>query len=50
MKYAQIAYRHAQQTATDIIRKDASTYLTFYMDVETGEPKYGLATLHRKKT
>ena len=39
--YYDIAYSHARQTATYIIREDASTFHTFYMDVETGAPKYG---------
>lgn len=39
--YARIAHRHAQQTAAYIVREDASTYHTFYMDVETGAPKFG---------
>jgi unsaturated chondroitin disaccharide hydrolase len=40
-KYYDMAYSHAQQTITHIIREDASTFHTFYMDVETGAPKYG---------
>ena len=40
-RYADAAYRHAQQTANYIVRPDASTYHTFYMDVITGEPKFG---------
>ncbi len=40
-KYHDIAQTHAQQTVRHIVREDASTFHTFYMDVETGAPKYG---------
>ncbi len=40
-RYYDIAYSHAVQTGKYIVREDASTYHTFYMDVETGAPKYG---------
>ena len=40
-KYHAAAYSHAMQAAKYIVREDASTYHTFYMDVESGEPKYG---------
>lgn len=40
-KYFNIAYSHAIQTANYIIRKDASTFHTFFIDTETGEPLYG---------
>ncbi|HBC29686.1 MAG TPA: glucuronyl hydrolase, partial [Clostridiales bacterium] len=40
-KYAEAAYQHAKSTAQYIVRPDASTYHTFYMDIETGKPKYG---------
>lgn len=40
-KYYNMAYNHASQAAKYIVREDASTYHTFYMDVETGEPKGG---------
>jgi unsaturated chondroitin disaccharide hydrolase len=39
--YGQIAHCHVQQSARYLIREDASSYHTFYMDVETGEPRYG---------
>jgi unsaturated chondroitin disaccharide hydrolase len=39
--YYDIAYTHAQQTAQYLVREDTSTFHTFYMDVETGAPKYG---------
>lgn len=40
-RYHEAAERHIRQTASYLIRGDASTYHTFYMDTETGEPKYG---------
>lgn len=40
-KYHDIAYSHVRQAAKYIIREDASTFHTFYMDVETGEPRFG---------
>jgi unsaturated chondroitin disaccharide hydrolase len=40
-RYYDIAYRHARQTAAYIVRENASTFHTFYMDVDTGAPKYG---------
>jgi unsaturated chondroitin disaccharide hydrolase len=35
------AISHADRAAEHIVREDASSYHTFYMDVETGKPKYG---------
>ncbi|NOU71279.1 glucuronyl hydrolase [Paenibacillus sp. LMG 31458] len=40
-KYYTAAENHVKQAAAHLIRDDASSYHTFYMDVETGEPKYG---------
>lgn len=40
-KYRQAAYSHASQAARHIVREDASSYHTFYMDVETGESRFG---------
>lgn len=40
-KYKDAATSHVKQAAKYIIREDSSTYHTFYMNVETGEPKYG---------
>jgi unsaturated chondroitin disaccharide hydrolase len=40
-KYAQAAKSHAEKAAEYIVREDASTYHTFYMDVTTGQPKFG---------
>lgn len=41
MKYFQAASNHKNQTANNIIREDSSCYHTFFMDVETGEPRFG---------
>ncbi|NEN85856.1 glycoside hydrolase family 88 protein [Paenibacillus elgii] len=40
-EYRRIAINHATQAAAHIIREDASSYHTFYMDVDTGQPRYG---------
>lgn len=40
-KYFTAAYNHGQNTLKYLIREDASSFHTFYMDVDTGEPKYG---------
>ncbi len=40
-KYHDIAYKHVKQAAKYLIREDASTFHTYYMDPETGEPLYG---------
>ncbi|WJD49730.1 MULTISPECIES: glycoside hydrolase family 88 protein [unclassified Enterobacter] len=40
-RFADAAKAHVQQSATYLIRPDASTYHTYYMDVETGAPRYG---------
>jgi unsaturated chondroitin disaccharide hydrolase len=39
--YATAARRHAEQAAKYLVRPDASTFHTYYMDTETGAPKYG---------
>lgn len=39
--YYNAALNHARQAARYIVRPDASTFHTFYMDVETGTPKLG---------
>lgn len=39
--YYEAAYNHVMNAEKYIVREDASTYHTFYMDVETGEPRYG---------
>lgn len=40
-KYYDVAYLHVQQACKYIVREDASTFHTFFMDVDTGAPKYG---------
>ncbi len=40
-KYREAAARHANRAADFLVREDASSYHTFYMDVDTGAPKYG---------
>ncbi|ANE45681.1 glucuronyl hydrolase [Paenibacillus swuensis] len=40
-KYADAAYTHVKMAEKYIIREDASSYHTFFMDIYTGEPKYG---------
>lgn len=40
-KYANIATNHVEQAAKYIVREDSSTFHTFYMDVETGNPIKG---------
>lgn len=40
-KYQEAAYAHAKQTAKYMVRQDYTTFHTYYMDVETGEPRFG---------
>ena len=40
-KYDHAAESHVHQSAKYLIREDASSFHTFYMDTQTGEPKYG---------
>lgn len=40
-KYYEMARKHVLQAAKYIVREDASTFHTFFMDPETGEPKHG---------
>ncbi len=40
-KYADIARRHTHTCIKNSIRKDGSTYHTFFMDIKTGAPLYG---------
>lgn len=40
-EYFHAAYSHARQAARYIVREDASTYHTFYMDIKTGDPRFG---------
>lgn len=39
--YHRAAYSHAKQAQRYLIRPDDSTFHTFYMDVDTGEPRFG---------
>lgn len=41
LRFAQAAYEHVCQAARYLIREDASTFHTYYMDIVTGEPRYG---------
>ncbi|MBW4079846.1 glycoside hydrolase family 88 protein [Paenibacillus sp. S150] len=40
-RYTAMAHRHAVQSARYLIRPDHTSYHTYYMDPETGEPLYG---------
>ena len=40
-EYRAMALSHARQAAHYLVREDASTYHTFYMDVASGEPRFG---------
>ena len=40
-KYKEIAYNHVKQAQKYIVRPDASTYHTYHMNVDTGEPIKG---------
>ncbi|WNR42851.1 glycoside hydrolase family 88 protein [Paenibacillus roseipurpureus] len=40
-KYYDAAYSHVKMAETYIVREDASTYHTYFMDIYTGKPKYG---------
>lgn len=39
--YYDMAYNHVKTASKYIVRPDASTYHTFHMDTETGEPRFG---------
>ncbi len=41
VRYREMAYNHACQNARYIVRKDASTFHTFFLDVDTGQPVGG---------
>lgn len=41
VQYRDVAYTHAKKALETIIREDATTFHTFFFDVETGAPKYG---------
>ncbi|GIO29379.1 MULTISPECIES: glycoside hydrolase family 88 protein [Paenibacillus] len=40
-KFYDAAHSHVHMSAKYLIREDASSYHTYYMDAETGAPKYG---------
>ncbi|MED5019473.1 glycoside hydrolase family 88 protein [Paenibacillus chibensis] len=40
-KFYEAAASHVRMSARYLIREDASSFHTFYMDTETGQPKYG---------
>ncbi len=40
-RYKEAAYAHAKQTQKYIVRENATTFHTYYFDVETGKPLYG---------
>ncbi|WP_426452470.1 glycoside hydrolase family 88 protein [Paenibacillus sp. S-38] len=40
-RYAEYAKTHVAQAAKYLVRPDDTSYHTYYMDVETGAPKYG---------
>lgn len=40
-KYKSVAESHIQQAARYLVREDASTHHTYYMDPESGKPLYG---------
>lgn len=40
-RYAKAAKRHIEQARRYIVREDGSTFHTYYMDVRTGEPRFG---------
>lgn len=42
IKYYDAAYNHAKTTAMVIMRDDASTYHTFYINPKTGNPSHGV--------
>lgn len=41
-KYAQMAENHIRTAMRCIVREDNSTYHTYFIDMETGEPAYGV--------
>ncbi|QYR23749.1 glycoside hydrolase family 88 protein [Paenibacillus sp. sptzw28] len=40
-RYSSAASEHVSKAASLIVREDASTYHTFFMDIDTGLPKHG---------
>lgn len=41
MKYKEIAEKHIHTAIANVIREDASTWHTFFFDMETGKPDHG---------
>lgn len=41
LRYAQAAQHHIEQARRYIVRPDGSTFHTYYMDVASGEPRFG---------
>ncbi|HHC7130270.1 TPA: glycoside hydrolase family 88 protein [Vibrio parahaemolyticus] len=41
LRFAEAAEAHVKQAAKYLIREDASSFHTYYMDINTGEPRYG---------
>lgn len=41
LRYAQAADSHVRQAAAYLVRPDSSSFHTFFMDSETGEPRFG---------
>ena len=39
--YWEMAYSHAKQARKYLVRPDSTTYHTYYMDVDTGAPRFG---------
>lgn len=42
-KYLDVARKHTETTYQNSVRYDGSTFHTFFMDMKTGEPRYGSA-------
>lgn len=41
VKFHDIAVNHVDQAARYLVREDSSTFHTFFMDIDTGQPRYG---------
>lgn len=41
LAYYKAAYNHVKNAQKYLVREDASTYHTYYMDIKTGQPRYG---------
>jgi unsaturated chondroitin disaccharide hydrolase len=40
-QYQKVATQHLEKAVATLVREDASTYHTFFIDTETGEPRFG---------